>query len=589
MAENEQQFSLGGNLWTIPETDEIRCRQIAQQYDLPPYLAHILCLRDVPVAKVGDFLQPKIQNLMPDPYVLKDMQKAAERVADAVRKHEPIGIIGDYDVDGATSISELVRFFRQVGCEPAVHIPSREEGYGPSDVAFQKFRAADIRLVITIDCGTTAFDVLNRAAAEDFEIIVIDHHEAETILPKVYAVVNPKRIDEDTQRPDLAYMSAVGVGFMFLTAVNRLLRQDGFYTAQPEPNLLNMLDLVALGTVCDVVPLRGLNRAYVRQGLKVMAQQGNIGLRSLMKTLHVEEAPTAYHLGFVLGPRINACGRVGDASLGSKLLCSENEIEAEQLAEKFNQFNVERKEIENYVLLAAIEQVEGSDQEFPIAFAYGKDWHQGVIGIVAGRLKERYNVPAFVMSIESDEVNGSARSITGVDLGALSIAAKEAGVITGGGGHVMAAGFSLTEEQIPAFKEFAGNYVTKSLGKEKLAPVLTVDCVLHLSGVTDKMAADFKKLEPYGTSNPEPLVMLQNVMIRYPKMVGSGHVRCELTTKLGGRVPAIAFRCADNDIGHALLENRGDVYDVVGQIKLNVWQGKSSVQFTICDMMRKQS
>lgn len=583
---DSQQLSLGGNIWKSAAVDEGMAERMSLAYNLSPVLAHLLCVRKIAFNEVNNFINPKLQNLMPDPYVLKDMQKAAERVAQAVENGEKIAIIGDYDVDGATSTSELVRFFKAVGINPQVHIPSREEGYGPSDLAFSEFEAAGAKLVITIDCGTTAFEVLNRAAAKGFEIIVIDHHEAEAKLPDIYAVVNPKRLDEDNQYPYLTYMSAVGVGFMFLVALNRKLRNDGFYGNHPAPELKNLLDLVALGTVCDVVPLLGLNRAYVRQGLKIMAHQNNIGLKSLLKAAQVESAPNAYHLGFVLGPRINACGRVGDAVLGSRLLCCENETEAQLLADKFNALNAERKDIENYVLLKAIEQVEGQTQEYPIAFAYGEDWHQGVIGIVAGKLKERYNVPAFVMSVEPDEVKGSARSIEGVDLGALIISAKEKGVITGGGGHIMAAGFSLTKEQIPAFKKFVGEYVEERLGKEKIAPVLNIDLALALSGVTEDFADSLAMLEPYGAGNPEPLVLIRNVSISHLRLVGSGHVSCFLSSPSGGSLKAIAFRCADNDIGNALLNNNGELFDAVGQIKTDVWQGRKTIQMIINDLRR---
>lgn len=583
---DSQQLSLGGNIWKSAAVDEGMAERMSLAYNLSPALAHLLCVRKIAFNEVNNFINPKLQNLMPDPYVLKDMQKAAERVAQAVENGEKIAIIGDYDVDGATSTSELVRFFKAVGINPQVHIPSREEGYGPSDLAFSEFEAAGAKLVITIDCGTTAFEVLNRAAAKGFEIIVIDHHEAEAKLPDIYAVVNPKRLDEDNQYPYLTYMSAVGVGFMFLVALNRKLRNDGFYSNHQAPELKNLLDLVALGTVCDVVPLLGLNRAYVRQGLKIMAQQNNIGLKSLLKAAQVESAPNAYHLGFVLGPRINACGRVGDAVLGSRLLCCENETEAQLLADKFNALNAERKDIENYVLLKAIEQVEGQTQEYPIAFAYGEDWHQGVIGIVAGKLKERYNVPAFVMSVEPDEVKGSARSIEGVDLGALIISAKEKGVITGGGGHIMAAGFSLTKEQIQAFKKFVGEYVEERLGKEKIAPVLNIDLALALSGVTEDFADSLAMLEPYGAGNPEPLVLIRNVSISHLRLVGSGHVSCFLSSPSGGSLKAIAFRCADNDIGNALLNNNGELFDAVGQIKTDVWQGRKTIQMIINDLRR---
>lgn len=587
MTTQEKEISLGGNIWKQHFPDDALCQRIAETYGISLHLARLLVLRNVAFNDVEKFLNPKIQNLMPDPYVLKDMQKAAERVATAVQNGEKIGIIGDYDVDGATSVAELVRFFNSVGIETIVHIPSREEGYGPNDGAFKEFENANVHLVITIDCGTTAFDVLERASANGFDVIVIDHHEAEVTLPKVFAIVNPKRLDEENNCRYLEYMSAVGVGFMFLVAVNRVLRSANFYINHQEFNLMNLLDLVALGTVCDVVPLRGLNRAYVCQGLKIMKTGKNIGLKSLMKALNLEEPPTSYHLGFVIGPRINACGRVGDATLGSKLLCSDNEIEAEQLAEKFNQFNIERKEIENYVLLSAIEQVESSEQDFPIVFVSGRDWHQGVIGIVAGRLRERYNVPSFVMSIENDEVKGSARSVDGVDLGSLIMAAKEKGVITAGGGHMMAAGFSLTEEQIPYFKQFAGEYIEAHHGRDVVEPILNIDISVLLSGLTEELAEELNKLTPYGSANEEPLILVQNVTISYAKIVGSGHVKCNLSSSFGKNVAAIAFRCADNAIGNALLNNHGEIYDIVGQLKLNNWQGRQSVQFVIQDMKRK--
>ena len=582
----DKKISLGGNVWEVSPVDENLCTRLSETCNVSRSVARILCLRGIGIEQAENFLHPKIQNLMPNPTVMKDMDRAAERIAKAIEQKEQIAIIGDYDVDGATSTSILTRFFRQVGAEPLIHIPSREEGYGPSDLAFKEFKDGGATLVMTIDCGTTAFEVLNRAA-EEFDIIVIDHHEAEAILPKVYAVVNPKRLDDDNPYKYLQYMSAVGVGFMVLVAVNRLLRQHGFYADKNEPNLMNLLDLVALGTVCDVVPLLGLNRAYVRQGLKVMAKMQNIGLRQLMKVLNLQEAPTVYHLGYVIGPRINACGRVGDARLGSLLLCSENETEAQMLAEKFNQFNIERKEIENFVLLEAIEQVEKEAQQYPMAFAYGYDWHQGVIGIVAGKLKERYNVPAFVMSVEPDEVKGSARSISGIDLGALIISAKEKGVITGGGGHIMAAGFSLKEEQIPEFKKFAGEYILERLGAEKIIPVLNIDCVLSLSAVNEQLVDELGVLEPYGTGNAEPQIMVRDVGISWAQIVGNGHVKCTLCSALGHKLPAIAFQAADTQIGQAMLQNNGEVFDVAGYLRCDSWQGKKRVQMIINDIMRK--
>lgn len=579
--------SLSGNVWKLAEIDDAWCGRVMQAYGVSKYIAELLYIRGIEFTDVARFLQPRLKEWMPDPYVLKDMKRAAERVAEAIVKREKIAIIGDYDVDGATSTAELVRFLQATGIEPLIHIPTREEGYGPNDVAFNEFKSAGVHLTITIDCGTTAFDVLNRATADGFEIIVLDHHEAEAVLPNVYAVVNPKRIDETNTYKYLNYMSAVGIGFMFLVAVNRLLRDLSFYATHSAPELMNLLDLVALGTVCDVVPLLGLNRAYVAQGLKVMAAQQNLGLKQLMRIAKMETAPRAYHLGFTLGPRINACGRVGDAALGSRLLLTQDENEAQQLAVKFDTLNGERKDLESYVLLAAIEQVEAQPQEYPMAFVYGKNWHQGVIGIVAGKLRERYSVPAFVMSIEPDEVKGSARSIEGLDLGMLIMAARENGIITGGGGHTMAAGFSLTEEQIPAFQHFVGEYILKHIGAEKVAPILNIDCVVNLAAVNVEFAAELAKLEPFGTGNPEPQIMVPNAMIARPQIIGNGHVKCFLTSPTGTSVFAVAFRCADNEIGQALLSGYGEMYDVVGHIKLDEWQGRKKVQFIINDIMRK--
>ncbi|MBO5285149.1 MAG: single-stranded-DNA-specific exonuclease RecJ [Alphaproteobacteria bacterium] len=582
-------LSLGQNLWNIAEINERCAELLCQQENISASLAKLLILRKIPSNAITGFLNPKLATLTPDPSILKDMDKAAERIAEAVINHQKIAIIGDYDVDGATSTSVMRLFLTYLGVSTAVHIPEREEGYGPSDLAFQEFSDFGANLVLTVDCGTSAFEVLNRAA-QNFDIIVIDHHEAETKLPDVYAVVNPKRLDQSDERPDLAYMAAVGVVFMTIIAVNRALRQKGFYTKDlPEPKLMQWLDLVALGTVCDVVPLLGLNRAFVTQGLKIMAERKNLGLKTLIDAANISEKPDAYHLGFVLGPRINACGRVGKASIGSRLLCSSNPIEALHLAEEMNTYNQERKDIECFVLEKAVEMLEGSPQTYPMAFVASSGWHQGVIGIVAGRLKERYNLPSFVMSIEEDEVKGSARSIEGVDLGALIIAAKEKGVITKGGGHTMAAGFSLTEEQIPAFRQFAGEYIAKSLNNTKPYPILNIDLSLSLSAANNNLCEELERLKPFGTGNPEPLILLRDVYFQKPYIIGSGHIKCELTNlSSNARLTAIAFKAADTELGNEILSRHHNCYDVVGNLRFNRWNNSTSLQFIITDIKRTQ-
>ena len=566
--------------------DERRAELIAQRFALPLPVARIIASRGIPVDDVANFINPKLQNLMPDPFCMKDMEKAAKRIAEAIVKKQKVAIIGDYDVDGATSSSVLRLYLESVGIEPEIHIPERDEGYGPSRQAFDEFAVLGAELVITVDCGTTAFDVFDYAGSLNIPVIVLDHHEAEVRLPEVYAVVNPKRLDESDDYPYLKYMAAVGVVFCTIVAVNRELRKQGFFAGREEPNLLQWLDLVALGTVCDVVPLLGLNRAFVRQGLRIMSLRSNTGLRALIDKSGISEAPSAFHLGYVLGPRINACGRVGEASLGNKLLCSRDDFQAGQLADKLNEFNAQRKEIEAYVLLSAIEMLEGTPQEYPIAFAAGKDWHQGVVGIVAGKLKERYNVPAFVMSIEPDEVKGSARSVPGVDLGALIIAAKEKGLLTKGGGHTMAAGFSLSEDKIEAFRRFAGEYVRQKLGEEDVAPVIEVDSALYLLGANTDFAAALELLEPFGAGNAEPKIVLEHVRIVKPGIVGAGHVRCFLTSGNGGSLKAMAFKIADTELGKTLLNSQGAVFDIAGVLRRDNWQGRNSVQFIIDDAIR---
>ncbi len=583
---SKKDFSANGNIWNIAQFDDKQAEYLHLNKNISLNMAKLLLQRNLSEENISYFLNPKLSTLMPDPNILKDMDKAAVRIAKSIVEHKKIGIIGDYDVDGATSTSVLRLFLKYLGIETAVHIPERDEGYGPSDIAFQEFSDFGADLVITVDCGTSAFEILEKQAT-NFDIIILDHHEAEANLPKVYAVVNPKRLDQPDERPDLGYMAAVGVVFMTIVAVNRILRQKNFYTdSLPEPNLMQWLDLVALGTVCDVVPLLGLNRAFVTQGLKIMSAGKNLGLKTLINTAKINEKPDTYHLGFVLGPRINACGRVGKAAIGNRLLCTDNTLEAEHLAEEMNTYNQERKDIECYVLQQSIEMLEGSPQAWPMAFVASKGWHQGVIGIVAGKLKERYNVPSFVMSIEEDEVKGSARSIPGVDLGALIIAAKESGVITKGGGHTMAAGFSLTEEQIPLFREFAGNYVAKSLNNTTPYPLLNIDLSINILAADNNLCSEIEQLKPFGTGNPEPLILIRNVYFKKTYIIGSGHIKCELSTLSGKNLPAIAFKAVDTELGNQILAKEHDCYDVVGNLRFNRWNNANTVQFNIIDIKR---
>ena len=579
-------LSLLGKKWVYQKADENQVEFLVQRLGLPYAVCRVLALRGVKAESAELFLDPKLQTLMPNPSCLNDMDKTAAFLADVIEKKEKVGIIGDYDVDGATSSALLRRFLEFFGVSVAVHIPERDEGYGPSKKAFDEFEFQGIKNVVTTDCGTTAFDVLGEAAARGFKIVVLDHHEAETKLPDVLAVVNPKRLDEQNDYPYLKYMAAVGVVFLTLVAVNRELKNRGFYEKHEKPDLMSELDLVALGTVCDVVPLLGLNRAYVKQGLKVISNRTNLGLTTLIDNSGINQRPTVYHLGFVLGPRINAGGRVGDSSIGHKLLCTSSPSEALELSQKLNGFNAERKDIEAHVLSEALEQLEGCPQKYPMAFVYGKTWHQGVIGIVAGKLKERYNLPSFVMSVEADEVKGSARSISGLDLGALIMTAKEKGILTKGGGHMMAAGFSLNEDRIEDFRKFVGEYIKEKLPDEALMPTIDFDAMLDLGGANLDLAEKLEILAPFGANNPEPKIVIENVKIIKPMIVGEGHVKCLLSNGHSNALKAICFKCADNEVGNALLNSKDGKFDVLGTLRVDSFMNNKNIQLTIEDMKR---
>ena len=590
-------YSVSGQKWIYQNADENMTELLSQQLGFSYAACRVLAVRGIGLEEAQNFLDPKIKNLMPNPSCLKDMDKTAEFMADLIETKQQTGIIGDYDVDGATSSALLKRYLEFFGLEVYVHIPERDEGYGPSRKAFEEFESLGIQNVMTTDCGTTAFEVLGEATDKGFKVVVIDHHEAETKLPDVYAVVNPKRLDEKNDYPYLKCLAAVGVVFLTLVATNRVLSKRGFFDKNEKPDLMDMLDLVALGTVCDVVPLLGLNRAYVKQGLKVISMRKNVGLTTLIDNSGVHQRPTTYHLGFVLGPRINAGGRVGDSSLGNRLLCTNSEKEALEITQKLNAFNTERKDIEEHVLREAIEQIEKKPLEYPLIFVFGPpkgsclyqdNWHQGVIGIVAGKLKERYHLPALVMSIEKDEVKGSARSVDGLDIGALIMCAKEKGLITKGGGHTMAAGFSVEENQIESFGKFVGESVQCKLPAEKLTPMTFFDVRLSLEGATMELAEQFELLSPFGADNPEPKVVIENVKIIKPTVLNGGHVRCFLGADYSKKsLKAVCFKCVDNSIGATLLNADDRCFDVLGTLRVDEWMNTKNLQLTIEDIMEK--
>lgn len=574
--------SLTGRRWQVAVGDERLALTLSQRLGLPEIIGRVLAARGIGLDQAETFLSPTLRALLPDPSHLKDMDKAAARVAAAVTAGEPVGVFGDYDVDGATSSALLASFLTAVGARPLVHIPDRmAEGYGPNLPALLKLAAAGARVVVTVDCGTTAFEPLAGAAEAGIDVIVVDHHEAEPELPRAFAVVNPKRLDDDSPHGHLA---AVGVTFLLVVAVNRALKAAGWFTpARPAPDLLQWLDVVALGTVCDVVPLHGVNRALVTQGLKVMAKRGNVGLSALADVAGVKERPDSYHLGYLLGPRVNAGGRVGQSELGSRLLSTHDPVEAAEIARRLDDYNKERQEIEAVVLLEAIEQVEGrGDDGTPLILAAGENWHPGVIGIVAGRLKERYGRPACVVALDGDQGKGSGRSVPGLDLGCAVIAARQQGLLVAGGGHAMAAGFTVARDRLDAFRVFLAGRLQAQLSGE-LVPVLDLDGAIDAAGASLDLVETLKQLGPFGAGNPEPRFAVTNARVVKADVVGQGHIRVIAQGQGGQRLKAIAFRAADSDMGLSLLAGQGQTFHLAGTLRVDSWQGNDAVQLIVDD------
>ena len=552
---------------------------------MPELVGRVLAARGIAAEEAPDYLDPTLRRLLPDPLHLRDMETAIARLAGALEAGEKIAVFGDYDVDGATSAALLSRFFEAVADAPTIYIPDRlREGYGPNATAMRMLAAQDVAVVITVDCGISAFDALAEAADAGLDVIVVDHHVAEARLPQACAVIDPNRLDDDSPHRQLA---AVGVAFLLVVGLNRHLREVGWYRDREEPDLLQWLDLVALGTVCDVVPLTGVNRAFVRQGLTVMRQRRNVGLRALGDVAGLEEPPGVYHLGFILGPRVNAGGRVGEASLGARLLTTEVDDKAAEIARHLDALNRERQAIEQAVLEEAIEQVEsagtGEHSLAPLVLAHDERWHAGVIGIVASRLKERYNRPAVVVAWEDGIGRASCRSVPGVDIGAAITAARQAGLLVNGGGHPMAAGFTVERARLEALSDFLCKRLDDAVGVASSAPSLGLDGALGVEGATADLLEMLEAAGPFGAGNPEPRFAIAGAQLLRADIVGRGHVRCQLAGRSGKRLKGIAFRAADNALGHALLAGAEHPFHVAGRLRLDRRRGTRAVELHIDD------
>ncbi len=560
---------------------------ISQRHGLPELLGRVLASRGIAVDDVPVVLDPSIKALMPDPSTLRDMDKGAARLADAILRKERIAVFGDYDVDGACSSALMQRFLAAHGLDARIYIPDRLfEGYGPNPAAIETLAKDGAKLIVTVDCGTTSIAPLAVAGPLGTDVVVIDHHQADERLPDVAAVINPNRQDDLS---GLGHLCAAGVTFMVLVATSRHLRLKGHYTAErPAPDLLALLDLVALATVCDVVPLKGLNRAFVTRGLQVMRQRRNIGLKALNDAAGLAVPPTPYHLGFVLGPRINAGGRIGDAGLGARLLATDDEMEAARIAVVLDKLNRERKAVEAQMLDEAIALADGlveADADVPLLMLGSETWHKGVVGLVASRLVERFRRPACAIAWDSkDEGTGSLRSIDGVDIGGAVRAAVEAGYLRKGGGHAMAAGLTVARAQYAALEAFMRERLAATTGAARTAAALDLDGALTPVSVTDELMALIDRAGPYGQGNPQPRFAFPAHRVKFAKVVGDVHVRCVLEGGDGSRLDAVAFRAADQPVGTTLLGAGGMPLHVAGHLRRDTWGGRDKRELVIEDV-----
>ncbi|WP_067732711.1 single-stranded-DNA-specific exonuclease RecJ [Novosphingobium naphthalenivorans] len=530
---------------------------------------------------------PSLRAFLPDPSAFRDMDAAAERLAQAVMTNETVTIYGDYDVDGATSAALLILLLRRLGHEARYYIPDRLlEGYGPSGEALVRIAGEGSSLIVTVDCGAMAYEALQMAHDAGVDVVVVDHHKCAPELPRAAALVNPNRLDEDELAAGHGHLAAVGVAFLLAVATVRVLRQRGFFESRREPDLFALLDLVALGTVADVAALHGLNRALVAQGLKVMARRDNIGMSALIDASRLNRAPTCSDLGFALGPRINAGGRVGESTLGVRLLTTTDPDEAREIAAQLSRLNEERRAIEQAVQEAAEEQISSQHNRAVLVLA-GKGWHPGVIGIVAGRIKEKTGKPTLVIALDADEAGngkGSGRSITGVDLGAAIIAAREAGLLIAGGGHAMAAGLTIAPDKLEALSEWLDSLLAADVSRASAHQAMLLDLALAPGGLTPALVETLESAGPFGMGWPGPRVAVGPVRIVKADVVGTDHVRLIVGGQDGGRFKAMAFRSAETDMGQALLHaSQGRRLWLAGRAKIDDWGSRPAAELHLDD------
>ena len=575
--------SISGKNWILKKYSEEKSNFLKENFSLDEITSKLLSIRQINNNEVSAFLNPSIKNFLPNPYNLIDMEKSTLRTINAIILKEKLGIFGDYDVDGATSTALLGNYFSELNLKYETYIPDRKkEGYGPSIESFKELIGKNVKIIFTVDCGTLSFDAINFAKENNVDVIVLDHHQSEIKLPNALAIVNPNRLDD---KSNMQYLSAVGVSFMFLVSLNRELRNKKWFSKNNinEPNLINYLDLVSLGTVCDVVPLIGLNRAIVKQGLKVFKSKKNLGLKTLLDICKINVSPSTYHLGYLIGPRINAGGRVGKCSHGANLLLNKDPKNSFKLASELDQYNKERQMLEKDLLNKILDETKDFLND-PVLILSGKNWHEGVIGIVAARLKEKFNKPVILISLDGDIGKASARSIVGFDIGKVIIAAAQEKILLKGGGHKMAGGFSIKNKNLDIFKKFVFKRfrgINEDLKSEK--PLL-LDSIIAPSAVNLEFYNKVELLSPFGSGNPEPKFIIENVKTINGKIVGEKHVKSVLIGQDGSTIKSIAFNATENDLGAYLLKKNNKSFNIAGKLSLNEWKGQSNVEFIIDDI-----
>ena len=585
--------SILGRRWRarLDSSGESQSLALTQAYGLDDLLARILVGRGVLLSDLETYLNPSLRALLPNPASLQDMTQAVARLARALTSGEQVAVFGDYDVDGACSAALLIDYFRAAGgLEPLLHIPDRIfEGYGPNVEAIQQLAAQGAKLLITVDCGTTSHEALAAARSLGMDVIVLDHHQAPLDLPNAM-IVNPNRQDDLSGQ---GILCAAGVVFLALVALNRALQELGWWDEERRaPDLLAALDLVALATVADVAPLTGLNRAFVVQGLKVLSNRHRLGLAALLAVSRLEGPLKAQHLGFALGPRINAGGRIGDASLGCRLLTISNSSEAERLAAQLDRLNVERREIEQRSVdeaLALAEQRFIKTNRLSCLIVESDDWHPGVVGLIASRLKDRFNIPSFAFASKGNKLTGSGRSLSGVDIGRAVRNCVEAGVAEKGGGHAMAAGVTLDREQLGAFRDYLNDRLADAVDRSREEDALIIDGALTGRAVNIALLEKLSRAGPFGQGNPEPLFVLPNQQVVSVTVVGDRHLRTRLRSGDGATLDAMAFRAAEAPLGQALLKGIGGHFHIAARISSNHYQGRERPQTAIIDMAQVQT